>query len=146
MDDRPIYRAIKLIATGKYTCPVPYCAGNASTKWSLGWHFNDCHPQDLVVILSKGTTPLLKCKRCGMQMEHGALNRWHQCTKLCQDGWDRKVQHEADETARIALAQLFMAYRDKLERVEVLNIWVGCWCTMTMIPRLCKQTWHKCAL
>ncbi len=31
------------------------------------------------------------------------------------------MQHEAAETARIALAQSFMAYRDKLERVEVFK-------------------------
>ncbi len=116
-----IYSGIKLIAAGKYICLVPYCAGNVSTKWSLRWHFNYCHPQDLVVIPSKGTVPLLKCERCGMQTECGALYRRHQRTQLCQDGWDRKVQHEAAETTKIALAQLFTLYRDKLERVEVLK-------------------------
>jgi hypothetical protein len=30
-----IYHAIKFIAAGKYIYPEPYCAGNASTKWSL---------------------------------------------------------------------------------------------------------------
>jgi hypothetical protein len=59
-----------------------------------------------------------------MQVERGALYRRHQCTQLCRDRWDRKVQHEATETARIALAQLFMAYGDKLERVEVF-IYLG---------------------
>ncbi len=123
MVDRPpvIYCVIELIAVGKCICPVPYCAGNASTKWSLRWHFNGCHPQDLVVIPSKGTVPLPKCKRCGMQTERGALYEWYQCTQLCQDGWDRKVQHEAAETTRIALAQSFTVYRDKLERVEVIK-------------------------
>jgi hypothetical protein len=56
-----------------------------------------------------------------MQTECGALYGWHQCTQLCQDGWDRMVQHEATETARFALAQLFTTYRDKLKRVEVCN-------------------------
>jgi hypothetical protein len=116
-----IYRAIESIATGKYICLVPYCAGNASTKWSLRWHFNVCHPQDLVVIPSKGTVSLPKCERCGMQMEHGALYGRHQRTQLCQDGWDRKVQHEAAETTKIAFAQLFTVYRDKLERVKVFK-------------------------
>jgi hypothetical protein len=116
-----IYCAIKLITTGKYICPVPYCAGNAGTKWSLRWHFNDCHPQDLVVILSKGTVLLPKCKRCGMQTERRALYGRHQHTHLCQNGWDRRVQHEAAETDRITLAQLFTVYGDKLERVEVFK-------------------------
>jgi hypothetical protein len=49
-----IYRTDKLIAVGKYICPVPHFTGNGSTKWSLRQHFHDCHPQDCVVILSKG--------------------------------------------------------------------------------------------
>ncbi len=56
-----------------------------------------------------------------MQTEHGALYGRHQCTQLCQDGWDKKVQHETAETARVALARSFTAYRDKLERVEVFK-------------------------
>jgi hypothetical protein len=114
-----IYRAIGSIAMGNYIYLVPYCAGNMSMKWSLRQHFNDCHPQDLVVIPSKGTVPLPKCKRFGMQTERGALYRWHQGTQLCQNGWDRKVKHEAAETTRITVAQLFTACGDKLERVKV---------------------------
>ncbi len=56
-----------------------------------------------------------------MQKERKALYGWHQCTQLCQDGWDRKVQHEATETTRIALAHSFTAYGDELERVEVFK-------------------------
>ncbi len=56
-----------------------------------------------------------------MQMECGALYGWRQCTQLCQDVWDRKVQHEATETTRVALAQSFTAYGDKLERVKVFK-------------------------
>jgi hypothetical protein len=95
-----IYHAIKLIDEAKYSCPVPHCAGNVSTQWSLRWHFQDCHPQDLVVIPSKGTVPLPKCKRCGMQTEHGTR------AQLCQDGWDRKIKHEVAEAAGVALAHL----------------------------------------
>jgi hypothetical protein len=58
-----------------------------------------------------------------MQMERGGLYGQHQRIQLCQDEWNRKVLHEAAETARIALAQLFTAYGDELERVKVcLNI------------------------
>jgi hypothetical protein len=66
--DRPavIYRAIELIAADTYPCPVPNCVGEASTRWALKRHFVDRYPQDLVVILSKGSTPLPKCKKCGM--------------------------------------------------------------------------------
>jgi hypothetical protein len=56
-----------------------------------------------------------------MQTETGTLNGWHQCTRLCQQGWEWKMQHEAAETASVALAQLFTAFRDKLERVEVFK-------------------------
>jgi hypothetical protein len=56
-----------------------------------------------------------------MQTECRALYGRHQRTQLCQNGWDKKVQHEAAETARVALAQLLMAYGDELERVEVFK-------------------------
>jgi hypothetical protein len=56
-----------------------------------------------------------------MQTERGALLGRHQRTQLCREGWDKKVQHEAAETARVALAQSFMACGDKLERVEVFK-------------------------
>ncbi len=72
-----IYRAIKSIAMDTYPCPVPNCVGEASTRWALRRHFVDRHPQGLVVILSKGSIPLLKCERCGMQMEVGAIYGRH---------------------------------------------------------------------
>jgi hypothetical protein len=75
-----IYRAIKLIAAGRYLCPVPHCIGKASTKGNLRRHFLDRHPRDLVVIPSEGSAPLPRCKRCGMQTETGALYGWHQRT------------------------------------------------------------------
>ncbi len=56
-----------------------------------------------------------------MQTERGALYGQHQRTQLCQDGWDKTVQHEATETAMVTLAQLFTAYRDELERAEVFK-------------------------
>jgi hypothetical protein len=56
-----------------------------------------------------------------MQMECRALYGQHQRTQLYQNGWDKKVQHEAAETTRVALAQSFMAYGDELERVEVFK-------------------------
>ena len=70
---------------------------------------------------SKATVPLPRCERCGMQTERRSLYGRHQQTQHCQDGWDNKVQHAAAETARVALAQLFTAYGDKLERVEAFK-------------------------
>ncbi len=116
-----VYRAIKLIATGTYVCPVPHCVDKRSTKWSLLWHFLDPHPQDLIVIPIEGTALLPKCKRCGMQTEVGTLYGRHQCTRLCQEGWDRKEQWEAAEAARMALTRTFRAYRKDLERVEMFK-------------------------
>jgi hypothetical protein len=116
-----IYRAIKLIAADTCPCPVPNCIGKASTRWALRRQFVDCHPQDLVVILSERSVPLPKCKRCGMQTEVGALYGRHRHTRLCQEGWDKKKQHEAAEAAQIALTRTFTAYGEDLERVEVLK-------------------------
>jgi hypothetical protein len=56
-----------------------------------------------------------------MQTECRALYGRHQRTQFFQNGWDKKVQHEAAETARVALTQSFMAYGDELERVEVFK-------------------------
>ncbi len=56
-----------------------------------------------------------------MQTERGAFLGRHQRTQLCREGWDKKVQHEAAETARVALTQSFTAYGDKLEGVEVFK-------------------------
>jgi hypothetical protein len=116
-----IYRAIKSAAVGKYICPVPRCSSKASTKWNFQRHFLDGHPRDLIYLPSEGTVPLPRCERCGMQMERRALYGRHQRTQLCQHGWDKKVKHEAVETARVTLAQSFMAYGDELERVEVFK-------------------------
>jgi hypothetical protein len=116
-----LWSIVCLIAVGKYICPVPRCGGEASTKWNFRRHFLDCHPQDLVYLPSKGPVPLPRCERCGMQTERGALLGRHQRTQLCREGWDKKVQHEATETTRVALTQSFTAYGDKLERVEVFK-------------------------
>jgi hypothetical protein len=56
-----------------------------------------------------------------MQTKTGTLYGRHQRTQLCQEGWERKMQYEAAKTARVALVQLFTAYWDKLERVEVFR-------------------------
>jgi hypothetical protein len=56
-----------------------------------------------------------------MQTDIGALYGQYQHTGLCQEGWEKKFQHEAAETTRVALTQTFTAYRDTLERVEVFK-------------------------
>ncbi len=116
-----VYRAIKLLGMGTYFCPVPHCIGKASTKWALRRHFLFHHPQDHVVLLSEGTVPFPRCKRCGMQTKVGALYGKHQCTRLCLEGWERRKQHEAADAARIALARTFTAYGEDLKRVEVFK-------------------------
>ncbi len=116
-----IYHAIELTTVGKYICLVPRCSGKASMKWNFRRHFLEQHPRDLVYLPSEGTVPLPRCERCGMQTECRALYGRHQHTQLCQNGLDKKVQHEAMETARVPLAQFFMACRDELERVEVFK-------------------------
>ncbi len=56
-----------------------------------------------------------------MQTEVGTLYGRHQHTRLCQEGWDKKKQHEAAEAAWIALTRMFTAYGEDLERVEVFK-------------------------
>ncbi len=43
---------------------------------------------------------------------------------MCKDGMARKAQHAAVECVHLALRQLFTAYGEELERMEVLNNWV----------------------
>jgi hypothetical protein len=50
----------KQSASGRFICPVPDCAGSATTKWSLRRHFGLQHPLDLVSIEGEGSYP-----RCG---------------------------------------------------------------------------------
>ena len=116
-----VYPAFELPSEDKYYCPVSNCAGETSTRWDLRWHFLDCHPQDLVVLPSKGSIPFPKCERCGMQTEIGALYGVHRHTRLCREGWTKKKQHEAAEAARVALRRSFTAYGEDLERVEVFK-------------------------
>jgi hypothetical protein len=116
-----VYRAIESLGVGTYFCPVPHCVGEVSTKWALRWHFLHHHPQDLIVLPSEGTVPYPKCKRCGMQTKVGALYGKHQRTWPCREGWERKKQHEATETAQVALARTFTAYGEDLKRVEVFK-------------------------
>jgi hypothetical protein len=56
-----------------------------------------------------------------MQMEVGALYGRHQYTRLCQEGWDKKKQHEAAEAALITLTRAFTTYGEDQERVEVFK-------------------------
>ena len=56
-----------------------------------------------------------------MQTKTGALYGKHQRTRLCREGWERRKQHEAAEAARVALARMFTAYGEDLERVEVFK-------------------------
>ena len=50
-----------------------------------------------------------------------ALRGGLQNTKHYRDGWDRKVQHEADAKSMFTLERSFIGYGDDLERVEDEN-------------------------
>jgi hypothetical protein len=94
-----VYHAIVSTDTGRYFCPVANCVGGANTWWNLCRHFQEHHPQDLVVCPSEGYAPLPRCTRCGMQTAAGALMRNHQKTELCKERWHQRVQHETAATA-----------------------------------------------
>jgi hypothetical protein len=63
-----VYPATESPATRIYLCPVPQCGGYSSTRFNHRRHFLMQHPQDLMCILIKGSLPLPKCARCGLQM------------------------------------------------------------------------------
>ncbi len=52
---------------------------------------------------------------------YAAKNGRHYNTAMCKDGLARKVQYAAAKRTHLALQQLFMAYGDELERVEVFK-------------------------
>ena len=51
------YPRVFPIATVKFVCPVPGCAGTAGTKYGLRWHFRFLHPQDLGNLPVEGCYP-----------------------------------------------------------------------------------------
>ena len=104
-------------ASGRYICPVPDCAGTATTKWSMRRHFGMRHPSDLIHIAGEGCFP--RCKRCHHQVNPTALG--HSQTKNCREGYERRLQHEAAATAGRSLERDFTAYSETLERVEVFK-------------------------
>jgi hypothetical protein len=130
-----VYHAIVSTDMGCYFWPVANCIGGASMRWNLRRRFLEHHPQDLVVCPSKGSAPLPRCTRCGMQTAVGALMRNHQKTKLCKERWRQRVQHETAATARLSLETRFFAYGEELQRSKYSNIWANYCRMMTMIPR-----------
>jgi hypothetical protein len=116
-----VYRATELPATGIYLCPVLQCGSHSGTRFNLRQHFLMQHPQDLVCIPIKGSLPLPKCARCGLQMPVEDLSRGHYHTALCQRGWERKCQHEAAVHSQQALECTFCANGEDLERAEVFK-------------------------
>ena len=121
-----------------FTCYLPCyridCRGhvNLLSGTVLHWHgehevasktaFFYSHSRDLIVIPSEGTVFLPRCKISGMQTDVGTLYGRHKCcTWPCRERGERKLQHEDAELASIALTQLFTAYSDELERVEVFK-------------------------
>jgi hypothetical protein len=74
--ERPavVYSAIESLAVGTYLCPCTelHWRGEHEVS-SLSWHYLYSHPQDHIVLPSKGTVPFPRCERCGMQTKVGAL-------------------------------------------------------------------------
>jgi hypothetical protein len=73
----------------------------------------------------EGSLPLPQCNRCGLQILYKAINGHHYETALCKDGVARKVQHVSAEQAHLALQNMFTAYGEGLQRVEVFKC-LGC--------------------
>jgi hypothetical protein len=116
-----VYRAIERPAISIYLCPVPQFGGHSGTRFNLRRHFLMPHPQNRVCIPMKGSHPLPKCARCGLQTPVEDLSRGHYRTALCQRGWERKCLHEAAVRSQRALKRTFCANGEDLERVEVFK-------------------------
>jgi hypothetical protein len=71
---------------GKLVCPFQRCEGILKNGWNLCHHFWDVHPQDLVVIPSKGKYQ--GCHWCGMQVN--PFYPRHYTMRECQVGVERK--------------------------------------------------------
>jgi hypothetical protein len=69
----------------------------------------------------EGSLPLPQCDRCGLQILYATMNGQHYENALCKDGVARKAQHAAVERMHLALLQMFTAYSEELERVEVFK-------------------------
>jgi hypothetical protein len=119
--DAVVYRATESLTTGIYSCPVPQCGGASGTRFNVRRHFLMQHPQNLVCITIKGSQPLPRCKRCGLQTPVEDLSRGHHRTALCQREQERKGEYEAAVHSQQALGQLFTAYGEELEQVEVFK-------------------------
>ena len=102
---------------GSFICPVRNCAGTATTKWTLRWHFGLRHPLDLVSIVGEGSYP--RCRRCRHQVS--PMANGHEQTRNCREGYERRMQHDAAARAGRALDRGFTAYDEELERVEVFR-------------------------
>jgi hypothetical protein len=100
---------------------VHLCLGISSTRFNLCQHFRMRHPQDLVCIPAKGSRPLPRCKRCGLQTPMEDLNVGHHCTELCQRGWEKWCQHAAATHSQHTLNHVFTCNGDELARVEVFK-------------------------
>jgi hypothetical protein len=111
-----VYRATT-DATGTIFCPVLACVGVVGSKAALQSHFLQRHPQ----VCHEGSLPLPQCNRCGLQIAYAAKNGRHYNTAICEDGVVRKLQYAAVKRMHLALQQLFTAYGDELERVEVFK-------------------------
>ncbi len=115
----------------------------------------------------KGSLPLPKCTRCGLQTPVEDLSQGHHCTGLCQRGWERKCQHEAAAWSKRALEHTFSANREELERVEVFKClgWLishddadtqavrsnlrkarGCWARVSCVLRAGNATLKTCGM
>jgi hypothetical protein len=116
-----VYPATESSATGIYSCLVPQGEGASGTRFNLRRHFFMRHPQNLVCIPIEGSQPLPNCERCGLQTPVEDLCQGHHWMVLCQRGWERKGQYAAAVHSQQALGQLFMAYGEELEQVEVFK-------------------------
>ena len=102
---------------GCFHCPVPGCVGEATTKWNMRRHFVDRHPNDFVSLPGEGAYS--KCELCGMQTSPFAAA--HEQSNLCKQGAARKTQRDAAQESELALREVFQAYGEELERVEVFK-------------------------
>ena len=105
---------------GLFACPVPGCVGDITTKWNLRKHFVDPHPLDFVSLPGEGVYP--KCELCRMQKKPFASGHTSKAIFASRvQGAVRKNQRDAAQESELALREVFQAYGEELERVEVFK-------------------------
>ena len=105
-----MYTMNMLRLQGKAACPVPGCAGPASTPAAMRLHFANRHPADSVHILQEGLVPFEKCAYCRVQIAPQHHSARHRTSAQCKAQAAKVQQREAWRELQRVRDQTFTIY------------------------------------